>query len=101
MNFNPLILTFLIFTFLSVKGQDNSLVQFIENKGQFPEQVEYKLALKAGDIYFEGNKITYNLYEKGKISSYRHGLSNDSSNIKCHAFQTYFISSKDPLEKIK
>jgi len=98
MNFNPLILTFLIFTFLSVNGQDNSLVQFIENKGQFPDQVEYKLALKAGDIYFEGNKITYNLYEKGKISSYRHGLSNDSSNIKCHAFQTYFISSKDPLE---
>ena len=59
-------------------------MQFIENKGQFPDHVDYKLALKAGDIYFEGNKITYQLYEKGKISSYRHGLSNDSSNINCH-----------------
>ena len=57
------------------------MVQFIENKGQFPEHVDYKLALKAGDIFFEGNKITYQLYEKGKISSYGHGLTNDSSDI--------------------
>ena len=98
MNFNPLILTFLIFTFLSVKGQDNSLVQFIENKGQFPEQVEYKLALKAGDIYFEGNKITYNLYEKGKISSYRHGLSNDSSNINVMHFKLILSLQKTLLK---
>ncbi len=98
MNFKPYILLTFLFSLFIVNGQENSLAQFIENKGQFLEQIDFKLSLKAGDLYFEGNKITYNLYEKGKISSYRHGFTDDSSNIKCHAFQAKFISSKDPIK---
>ena len=98
MHFRPLIISYLFFAFFFAKGQDNSLVQFIENKGQFPKDVDFKLALKAGDIYFQGNKITYQLYEKGKISEYGHGLSNDSNNIKCHAYETVFISANQPIK---
>ena len=98
MHFRSLIVSYLFFAFFFAKGQDNSLVQFIENKGQFPKEVDFKLALKAGDIYFQGNKITYQLYEKGKISEYGHGLSNDSSNIKCHAYETVFISANQPIK---
>ena len=77
-------------------AQENSSLQFIEYKGQYSDHVLYKLPLNSGDAYFENNKVTYNLYDKGKISSLKHGLSKDDFLIQGHAYQTIFISAKIP-----
>ncbi len=73
--------------------QESSAVQFIENKGQFDEKIDFKLTLNAGNVYFEGNCITYNFFEKGKISKIRHGDTTLNPEIKSHAYKTHFIES--------
>jgi gliding motility-associated-like protein len=80
-------------------SQDSSSVQFIENKGQLSENIDYKLPLNAGNIYFEGNCITYNLFEKGKISKIRHGDSTVSPVINGHTYKTHLVGSNTEYNK--
>ena len=80
-------------------GQGSSSVQFIENKGQLSENIDYKLPLNAGNIYFEGNCITYNLFEKGKISKIRHGDSTVSPIINGHSYKTHLVGANTNYNK--
>ena len=72
---------FFILFFLPIYfiGQNNSSIQFIENKGQFSKYVDYKLSIKNGDIFFNKDKITFNLYNKNKLSELRHSKENNTS----------------------
>lgn len=75
-------------------GQNNSSIQFIENKGQFSKYVDYKLSIKSGDIFFNKDKITFNLYNKNKLSELRHSKENITSNsIEAHAYTVEFYNS--------
>ena len=81
------LLLFIILFLLFLKTpftQHTGVAQFIENKGQLNENVDYKLTLNSGEIFFEGNSITYNFYEKGKISALKHGKSLTDSTINGH-----------------
>ena len=80
-------------------GQNSSSVQFIENKGQLSENIDYKLPLNAGNIYFEGDCITYNLFEKGKISKIRHGDTTVSSDINGHTYKTHLLEANTDYTK--
>ena len=74
-------------------GQASSNAQFIENKGQFLSNIDFKLPLNAGDVYFEGNTITYNFYEKGKQTAIRHGDSTLNPITKGHAYKAHFVGA--------
>ena len=74
-------------------GQASSNAQFIENKGQFSSNIDFKLPLNAGDVYFEGNTITYNFYEKGKQTAIRHGDSTLNPITKGHAYKAHFVDA--------
>ena len=75
-------------------SQNNTTIQFIENKGQFNKNVDYKLGIKNGDIFFNKNKITFNLYNKNKLSELKHSKDNNSSNlIEAHAYSVEFYNS--------
>ena len=99
MNFRPQILLIFLSTLFIVNGQENSLVQFIENKGQFPEKIAYKIPIKAGNVFFEGNCITYNLYKKDKISSLKHGDNTVSPILKGHTYKAHLIGSNPDYTK--
>ena len=94
-----ILLSLLIISSKIIFGQAPSNAQFIENKGQFLETIDYKLSLNAGEVFFEGNCITYNFYEKGKISSIRHGDTSLSPIINGHAYKTHLIGSNQSYFK--
>jgi gliding motility-associated-like protein len=79
--------------FLCSAALSQTAIQFIENKGQWPSSVDYKLELQAGDVYFEGRELTYCLYNRGQYADFRHGKTNDSL-LKGHSFKVVF---KDAL----
>jgi gliding motility-associated-like protein len=74
-----------------------SRAQFIENKGQWPQKVDYKLELTSGDIYFEGDEITFCLYNKGQYGDFRHGRTTDSL-LKGHVYKVNFLGALDTYQ---
>ncbi len=51
------------------------VVDYIENKGQWPKNVLYRADLSGGFVYLENNKMTYLFYDK---DFHKHGLSDES-----------------------
>ena len=96
------LLLFIILFLLFLKTpftQHTGVAQFIENKGQLNENVDYKLTLNSGEIFFEGNSITYNFYEKGKISALKHGKSLTDSTINGHSYKVNLVGSNLDYKK--
>jgi len=68
----------------------NKLI-YIENKGQWHENVLYKTSIKNGAIYLENNKITVNVTEN---KSHKFDSSYDYSKpCQGHAYQIEFLNS--------
>jgi gliding motility-associated-like protein len=75
-------------------SQDKSGIRFIENKGQLPSKVDFKLSLNAGDIYLEGNKTTFSVYDKSQYADYKHGKTTDSI-IEGHNYSIHWIGASE------
>ena len=77
----------------------NEKPRFISNYGQFKKNIVFKLEHRAGNIYFEKNKVKFDLFERGKINAIRHG---DSSfkNVLGHVYESNFIGCNENLKII-
>ena len=53
------------FILLNTLGNENP--RFIPNYGQFKSNIIFKLEHRAGNIYFEENKMKFDLFERDKI----------------------------------
>lgn len=67
--------------------------KFIENKGQWPEQVAYRSDVLGGTLYLEKDRFTYDfrdesVYEKLHANDYNLRLKR--IEMKCHAMQVVF-----------
>lgn len=64
---HPFILL-LLFCFLSINvfGDGYRAARFVENKGQWNENVLYKAAIPGGDLYILKNKLKYVFYQTGQ-----------------------------------
>jgi len=84
------ILFFILITSNLVFSQD----LFEENKGQYPDNVRYKLEFSSGQIYFENNCFTYNVYNKGDLagSQAHHGYARKIKTINAHCYKMKFIN---------
>ncbi|PBQ31805.1 hypothetical protein CNR22_08500 [Sphingobacteriaceae bacterium] len=75
-----------------------SKIGFEENKGQWPNQVQFKSDLGDGKrVFFEKNKFTYTLYNSEEIHQ-QHEDSHtknkkQATTFKSHAFEMVFINS--------
>ncbi|PCI93127.1 MAG: hypothetical protein COB15_16845, partial [Flavobacteriales bacterium] len=50
----------LLFAFSTTYAhEDNKTIKFVENKGQWPKQVNFKSDVAGGKIWIENNKISY------------------------------------------
>ncbi len=66
--------------------------QFVENKGQWPEQVLYRALIPNGALFVERSAFTYVLYSDSPLR--HHGLAHDgvdhSGEGKAHAYKVHF-----------
>ena len=86
--------------FTNANAQKNSDINFIENKGQWAENIDFKLEINAGDVYFEGAKITYNLFNKSIFGQAHRGELTDSI-IKGHVYHTQLLNARNDYILIK
>ncbi|MCB9233552.1 MAG: gliding motility-associated C-terminal domain-containing protein [Bacteroidia bacterium] len=69
---------------------------FAENKGQWPDQVHFAAELRAGILFLEDNRFTYNFYDSENLHDrYFHGDRSHLSDemVKHHAFRVNFPQS--------
>ncbi len=57
------IVSLVCFTFSSIA---NPVTQFVENKGQWNEEVLFKAAVPGGDLYVLKNKLKYDFYQRNR-----------------------------------
>ena len=85
--------------FILIATYGNEKPRFISNYGQFKKNIVFKLEHSAGNIYFEKNKVKFDLFERAKINAIRHG---DTSfkNILGHVYESNFIGCNENLKII-
>ncbi len=72
-------------------------VWFWQNKGQWPQNIQFKAEREGGQIFFEKSGLTFLLYDEDHVDAIRHGFYHDdqkkpiSDSIKSHAFRLQFI----------
>ncbi|MDZ7607518.1 MAG: gliding motility-associated C-terminal domain-containing protein [Cyclobacteriaceae bacterium] len=71
------LIIYLLTTLTDLVKAGSSGFRFIENKGQWHEDVLYRGAIPGGDIYVLKNKLKYVFYPSGRIN-HEHGLSTES-----------------------
>ncbi len=76
--------------------------QFIENKGQWPNQVHFKSDLKSGYLYLQNDGLLFDLYDPATVNKYIQGhydksLRKDLDTLHWHAYEVKFIGSNKNL----
>ncbi len=72
-------------------GQDEIWIK--PNRGQWHQNIKYKIAVPGGDMFLEQNGFTYNYTNLGNIYDHAHHHSSDVENFKGHAVKTTFIDA--------
>lgn len=57
----------LVCTVLQLQAHEHEHPSFVENKGQWPDQVCYRSLFKGGAVYFERGCITYNMQNRDQV----------------------------------
>ena len=93
----------LLLSLLSLaRGDQESDYHFTENKGQLNQKVKYHCKLHIGDVYFEKNQFTFDMYaaeDFDRLDQIRHqpNLRNDFGKnpfkIRKHAYRMKFLGS--------
>jgi gliding motility-associated-like protein len=73
-----LIFILFLLPFFSIGQSTDNNVKYIENKGQWEENILYKANIPEGEVYLEDNKFTYNFLDFKTIDSLHH-LSHDKN----------------------
>jgi gliding motility-associated-like protein len=78
-------------------------VEFVENKGQWQKNIQYKAKIPAGNLYLESNQLTYQFYDEqdiARLHDLHHHLIKEPTErdylLDLHAFNIEFLSSKTP-----
>lgn len=74
--------------------------QFIENKGQWPAQVNFKADLNSGYLYLEEDGLLFDLYDPQTVNKYVEGhynkeLRRDLDELNWHAYKVSFEGCND------
>ena len=98
--------TFLLFVFIFIssinvfahnEGEHRSY-QFIENKGQFEKEVQYKAKINGGALFIEKNALTFHLQDNSVINKFHlhQEVKKEEQFIKGHAYKMIFENSIEP-----
>jgi gliding motility-associated-like protein len=77
-----------------------SSIEFIENKGQWDDNIQFKAKIPSGNIYLEANQLTYQFYDEQDMARYHdlhHGLVKKTSAedyiMDVHSFKVKFLNA--------
>lgn len=89
---------FFLFLFISVFGisQNGRAYKFIENKGQWDSEVQFKSDIEGGYLYFQENELVYDFYSQSQLESYFHAHHEkeprkDFDRLNCHSYRVEFL----------
>ena len=71
--------------------------RFLENKGQWHDNVKFKIEVDGGNLYLENNAFTYHFYELYNVHPHN---PEEESGIKGHNFRMHFRGA-NPLPSFK
>lgn len=66
-------------------------IEFVENKGQWHQNVLFRAGLSTGAMFVETDGFTYNLMDLDAIHHAHHSTDIFSGNIQAHAFKVKFL----------
>ena len=71
---------------------------FLENKGQWPQQVRFRASVGSHSLWLESNRITYQLVNSNRhplnqLHAERNGETPDTSSVLAHVYQVIFKNS--------
>lgn len=74
--------------------------QFVENKGQWPDQVTHKTDLRSGYLYLQKDGLVFDLYDAKMVNDYVNAHHNKSSrlgfdSLQWHSFKINFEGAND------
>ncbi|MBI1286526.1 MAG: T9SS type B sorting domain-containing protein [Flavobacteriales bacterium] len=75
---------------VSIVGLADNPPKFIENKGQLPENVEFKLRVANADLYFEKDRLTFSFYAPELLHTDHHQQLSANAKLGGHAYQMVF-----------
>ncbi|MCB9186916.1 MAG: gliding motility-associated C-terminal domain-containing protein [Flavobacteriales bacterium] len=85
----PLVMLLLLVAVVNVFGEGNP--RFVENKGQYPEQVHFKLRVANADLYFETGALTFNVYDPEVFADHAEHHHKGSEPEMGHAYRMHFL----------
>ena len=90
----------LVINAITVFGQD---VWMHPNRGQWHENILYKLDLTLGEIYLEDDGILFNLSDAKQHFSHHHEHEYEHSQktYRKHVIRSTFLGASEPLEKVE
>jgi len=86
----------ILISFAQIIGQEHSgAYTFIENKGQWPDQVNFKSDLRSGYLYLENDALLFDLYDPQTVNKYIEGhykkeLRKEITSLDWHAYKMTF-----------
>ncbi|MGV6860542.1 MAG: DUF7948 domain-containing protein [Putridiphycobacter sp.] len=86
-----LLLPFFILTYYFSVGQEEIWIK--PNRGQWHENIQYKINIPGGEMYLEDNGFTYNLNNNNLIRQHGHDHSDEAFEFKGHVVRTNFIGA--------
>lgn len=89
---------YIIIFLFAVESRANPPIKFLENKGQWPEQVDFVGNLPGGKVFFEQDRLLYNFYEASALDrhSHDHEMSEsgcESGQVTSHAYSVRFLNA--------
>lgn len=72
-------------------ANDNKLMRYTENKGQWNEKVKFEGKFYGGKVYLENNSLLYTLYESDMIEELHHHLHEYKNGIKNRRFKFHSL----------
>ncbi len=81
-----------------------SALEFIENKGQWNETIQFKAKIPSGNLYLEQNELIYQFYDEQDMARYHdlhHGFLKNPTPadylMDVHAFRVKFLNAEFPF----
>lgn len=98
-NFRKSTLVVLFCTTAAIASWAENKPKFVENKGQYPSNVEFKLRVANADLYFEQDRLIFNFYNPELL--HQHGEHSEEKNESAgHAYSMKFLES-EPSVKVQ
>lgn len=90
------IIFLVLFVSLTVSVTAQNAIEFVENKGQWPENFNYKATTPGGDLYLQKGGYTINLaaqQNNDKIHDFKHGETSTPPRLSYHAYRVDFLGA--------